>query len=267
MSKTIAIVMMSFTLIGSHRVMAISRQEPHCETKSGRVVLSTVASGVYRKPVPVNIYLPPCYDADTATLYPVIYLLHGSSADQTQWPDLNVRVGADNMIGKGLTPFVVVMPGGIYTQGIDYGNFVIKDLLPDIELQFRVQPFRTGRGIGGLSLGGYWALKVAFQHPDLFGAVAGYSPVTGLGNRDDPSLIARQATVQKFQNLSIALDVGDQDSLLFTTRQLATTLRDRGLTVLLTIGHGGHNRPYWRSRITDYFAFFQQTLASTMQQF
>jgi len=60
------------------------------------------------------------------------------------------------------------MPGATYYEGIDYSMFVMKELLPGIESHYRVQTSRSERAIGGLSLGGYWALKIAFLHPDLF---------------------------------------------------------------------------------------------------
>src|SRR4051812_32843701 len=82
-------------LSGSPRLSTSAKLAQHCDTKSGRIELTTVPSAIYGKPVAVNVYLPPCYAADQAALYPVIYLLHGGAADETQWPDLNVRVVAD----------------------------------------------------------------------------------------------------------------------------------------------------------------------------
>src|SRR5260221_2944219 len=163
-----------FALSALPCMFATAKQAQQCETQSGQIAFTTVPSTVYDKPVAVNIYLPPCYAADQADPYPVIYLLHGGNADETQWPDLNVQIAADNVIRKGRTPFVVVMPGAVYAERIDYGAFVIKDLLPAIESQYRVEGVRDGRAIGGLSLGGYWALKIAFLHPDLFAAIEAY---------------------------------------------------------------------------------------------
>src|SRR5260221_54048 len=157
------------------------------------------------------------------------------------------------------------MPGATYEDGIDYGAFVMKELLPGIESQYRVQGFRSGRVIGGLSLGGYWALKIAFLNPDRFAAVGGYSPVVNLGNLDDPLSLARHANMQTLQGLQIALDVGNQDSLAYDTKELAQTLRARGITVSLTIGQGGHWRDYWRAHTYDYFSFFLDTIAPTQE--
>jgi enterochelin esterase-like enzyme len=251
---------------GSPWLRLSAQQTQPCGIESGRIVLTAVPSAIYGKPVAVNVYLPPCYATDQSSLYPVIYLLHGGAADETQWPDLNVQISADALISHGTTPFVVIMPGAAYSDSVDYGTFVITELLPSIETQYQVMSLRTGRAIGGLSLGGYWALKIAFLHPDLFAAVGGYSPVVNRGYPDDPLSLARQTDVLALQGLSIALDVGNQDSLAYDANELAQVLRARGLTVSLTIGQGGHNRPYWRAHTYDYFRFFMGAIAPAQGQ-
>ncbi len=251
---------LAITLLGSPWLSGRAKQTPLCETQSGQIVATIVPSAIYRKPEAINVYLPPCYAADRPSPYPVIYLLHGGSSDETQWPDLNVQIAADALIGQGAPPFVVVMPGAPY--GIDYSTYVIKDLLPGIGTRYRVQAVRAGRAIGGLSLGGYWALRIALSHPELFAAVGGFSPVVDLGYSDDPLRLARQVSVQTLQDLRLLLDVGDADSLAYDTNQLARTLRAQGLSVSLTIGRGGHDRAYWRAHTYDYFSFFLNTIAS-----
>lgn len=263
MNKRVITVMLLIFLSGSPWLWARAKRPQQCETESSRIVPTTVPSAIYGKSVAVNVYLPPCYAADPSSLYPVIYLLHGGAADETQWPDLNVQLAADALIRQGMPPFVVIMPGATYYVSLDYGAFVIKELLPGIESQYQVKTSRPGRAIGGLSLGGYWALRIAFLHPDQFAAVGGYSPVVNLGQPDDPLSLARRADVQTLQSLSIALDVGKQDSLAYDTNELAQVLRARGLAVSLTMGQGGHKRDYWRAHTYDYFSFFLDTIVPT----
>ncbi len=229
-----------------------------CTETTGQIITLAVPSTAYNQPVTASIYVPPCYDWSPGKL-PIIYLLHGGNADETQWPDLRVRQEADALIAKGAPPFVVVMPGGVYRDNVDYGAFVLKDLLPGIEGRLRVRADGAGRAIGGISLGGYWALKIAFQNPDLFAAVGGHSPVVTRGAADDPSALARTAV--GLARLQISLDAGILDSLHTSTVQFAATLRARGLAVTFADGVGGHNRPYWRSHTADYLLFYLNALA------
>jgi enterochelin esterase-like enzyme len=100
-----------------------------CPSSAGQIIRVSVPSRTYGVPVTASVYLPPCYAQGVGPL-PVIYLLHGGNADETQWPDLRVQAEADALIVAGAEPFVVVMPGGAYGANVDYGGFVLNDLLP-----------------------------------------------------------------------------------------------------------------------------------------
>jgi enterochelin esterase-like enzyme len=228
-----------------------------CTETAGQIKLYTVDSASYGQTVPANVYLPPCYDWTPGSL-PVIYLLHGANTDETQWPDLNVAPAADALIGQGYPPFVVVMPGGGYFLSLNDETFVIRDLIPGIEGQLRVRRDPAGRAIGGISLGGYWALRTAFEHPELFAAVGGHSPVTLSGQADDPAVLAYTAGLAE---LHIWLDVGSDDSLRVTTEQLAAALDGRDLGVSMSVNPGGHNRTYWRAHTPQYLRFYLSALA------
>jgi pimeloyl-ACP methyl ester carboxylesterase len=82
------------------------------------------------------------------------------------------------LIAQGsIAPLVVVMPGGDYEPGKDYAAFMLSDLVLHVEQTTRVARDRLGRAIGGISLGGSLALTLALEHPDLFSAVGGHSPL------------------------------------------------------------------------------------------
>src|SRR5690349_19030595 len=86
---------------------------PACSDPKGALRDQSFDSATFHRNVAYSLYLPPCYDLDASHVYPVLYLLHGVRADQTQWPDLNVAPDADQLIAeKRVAPFVVVMPGG-----------------------------------------------------------------------------------------------------------------------------------------------------------
>src|SRR5258708_26652075 len=177
MIKRSIIGLLLVVVAGSPWLSVSAQQTQPCAAASGSMVRIAVPSAVYGKPVSTNVYLPPCYAADRPTQYPVIYLLHGGNADETQWPDLNVQSAADALISHGAPPFVVVMPGATYYESIDYGTFVIKELLPTVESQYHVQAVWSRPPIGGPSPGRYWALKIAFTHPDLFAPRVSYNPL------------------------------------------------------------------------------------------
>jgi enterochelin esterase-like enzyme len=219
---------------------------------------TTVQSAVYGAPVAISVYEPPCYS--TSDQLPVIYLLHGGNADETQWPDLRVQPEADRLIAQGAAPFVVVMPGGDYSAQRNYADFVLADLIPEAQRRFHISASASRRAIGGISLGGYWALKIAFSHPDLFAAVGGHSPVVTRGHADDPLALAGAAN--GLRQLAIALDVGNADALRTNTEQLAGILSDRRIPVVYAVRAGQHDRVYWRAQCASYLRWYTGALAS-----
>jgi enterochelin esterase-like enzyme len=229
-----------------------------CREHAGQIRSTTISSTVYGTAVATSIYLPPCYAAATERL-PVIYLLHGGNADETQWPDLRVQPAADELIAHGAAPFVVIMPGGDYRANLDYATFVLNDLLPAMERHVHVSTDRAARAIGGISLGGYWALKIALRHPELFAGVGGHSPVVDRGQADDPLALAR--TADGLGQLAVTLDVGDADTLRASTERLARVLQARHVRVAFTTPAGKHDRVYWRAHSADYLRFYHDAFA------
>src|SRR5271165_555407 len=106
----------------------------------------------------------------------VYYLLHGLSDDDTIW----MRRTSIERYVEGL-PLVVVMPDGgrgFYTNaviGYAYEDDLIKDVVGLIDRTFPVKAERSGRAIGGLSMGGYGAVKLGLKHPETFASVNSHS--------------------------------------------------------------------------------------------
>ena len=73
----------------------------------------TLASNILNKEVKYTIYLPPDYTYSDRT-YPVVYLLHGYTDDNTGWLQFGeINRYADRAIAEGIIPpMIIVMPNG-----------------------------------------------------------------------------------------------------------------------------------------------------------
>lgn len=117
--------------------------------------------------------------------FPVFYLLHGLSDDSTVW----LRRSRIEWYVRDL-PLIVVMPDGyrgFYTnneQGPAYARHLGIELVDFIDRNFQTRPERAARAIGGLSMGGYGALRLGLGFADKFCSVNSHSGALGRTNAD-----------------------------------------------------------------------------------
>ena len=134
----------------------------------------------------VSIYLPPGYEKNTDTNYPVIYMLSDVNGTNENWfqtlGDIDFIKVLDKSFQSGnIKPAILVFPdgknklgGSWYTNSVVAGNwenFIVSDVVDYIDNNFRTLPYAASRGIAGKGMGGYGALKMATKHPDVFSAV------------------------------------------------------------------------------------------------
>ncbi|WP_298389953.1 alpha/beta hydrolase family protein [Hydrotalea sp.] len=139
-----------------------------------------IKSNILHKDVAYSVYLPFDYTTSDRN-YPVVYLLHGYTDNQTGWIQFGeVNRYADKAIADGtIPPMIIIMPNADsswYINSFDgkenYEDFFIKELMPTVEKKYRIKAQKRFRGIAGLSMGGYGTLIYAMKYPDLFAAAA-----------------------------------------------------------------------------------------------
>ena len=128
--------------------------------------------------LPYNVILPPNYHTSSTTRYPVLYLLHGLTGHYSDW-------ATKTNVADYAAPYrmIVVMPegkDGWYTDSATvpndkYESYVLKELIPDVQKRYRTIETRFGRGVAGLSMGGYGALKSGLKSPGTFAFAASMS--------------------------------------------------------------------------------------------
>lgn len=140
-------------------------------------------STILGREVKYTLYLPADYETSQRR-YPVLYLLHGYSDDETAWIQFGEanRV-ADKAIGSGeAPPMIIVMPDAGVTWYVNdykgknkYEDMFVKELIPYIDATYRTRTKKEFRAVSGLSMGGHGALVLAMHNPDLFASCAAFS--------------------------------------------------------------------------------------------
>jgi enterochelin esterase-like enzyme len=242
---------------------------------------SRAESAVFYSPalgrvMPYLIYLPPGNDAQTGTRYPVLYLLHGLGGSYTEWYGYGAFDRADQLIRSGdIPPMIIVLPEGERGYWVDHpdggpqwGTYVARDLVSEIDGTYPTVADGTHRAIGGMSMGGYGALQLAMIDPGEFGVVGANAPT--LHSYDDapdyrgdpayfyahdpPTLIATDP--KDAQALSVDLEVGEDDVWLPVVAAFHEELADLGVQHTWSIYPGGHTSESWQARIDDDLRFY-----------
>jgi S-formylglutathione hydrolase FrmB len=150
---------------------------------TGRVECNTLPSKILARSVSYCIVLPASFDTNKAKHFPILYSLHGLGDNEQFFVHSGLWNLVEDMTEKGeLKEFLIATPDGrasFYINSKDgkdrYANFLLQEFFPFIEKRYRAAPGRANRAISGVSMGGYGALHLAFQHPQLFVSVSAHS--------------------------------------------------------------------------------------------
>jgi S-formylglutathione hydrolase FrmB len=187
LNRILAVILM---LVGAAGLLAQPPQRGAPQQRDvipagSRVQYKTYQSKLMGRELRYGLYLPPSYEASGTRRYPVLYFLHGLNENEMRWStrgetDLILdKMVADKSIGE----FIVVIPASsttsFYTNtrtgNAPWEDAVVKEFIPMIEAEYRVNASRATRGISGISMGGYGAFKIAMKHPAMFGSVSAHS--------------------------------------------------------------------------------------------
>jgi S-formylglutathione hydrolase FrmB len=250
----------------------------------GRAECSVIKSEILARPVRYCAYLPASFDKDNTRHYPVLYYLHGLGDNEQSllnsggW-DLISELRSQGKIGE----FVVLAPGAGHTFYINsedgkvrYEDFFLKEFMPQMEKKYRAESTRATRGITGVSMGGYGALRLAFKYPEDFAVVSGQMPalITDLPSnlsseapgspggllgdvfgspfnrayftRNNVFYFARNDSAASLKRMKIYFNVGNNDDYGFEqgAEQLDQILKSRGIQHEFHIYPGRHDAQF-----------------------
>lgn len=211
---------------------------------------------------------------------PVVYLLHGGGGGFRDWTnDSDVAHFAE----AGL---ILVMPEGAssyYTNAVDppldrYEDYIVSDLISDVESKLPAATGRPNRAIIGISMGGFGAINLALRHPNLFAFAGGISSAIDVPRRafslkrlqqsrhynsifgpsgsttrrdNDPFVSVRAANLEATPYLF--LTCGEQEGLLPANREFAALLKARHFRYEFYTVPGGHDWNQWNAWLPTLF--------------
>ncbi len=249
--------------------------DPAYVTQRGSVEHIKVASkALGGRSQEVYVYLPPGYASHPTKRYPVLYLLHGFPGRPLAFL-LTVRMGVveDALVAKNQAqPLILVMPFGStgtftdkeWANGLGpyegWRTFVSRDVVRAIDTNYRTIASRAGRGIGGLSEGGYGAINITLHAPTEFSLVESWSgyevavhnhsifgrQLAGLPQNTPLDRLRVAASILRRLHTYFWFYTGRDDPLGNENRAFASELTAAGVPHTYLELHGGHNWALWR---------------------
>ncbi len=247
----------------------------------------------------LRIFLPESYSSSSRN-YPVLYMHDGqniyySTNNKMKW---NIDKNIDNLVKQNKIEEIIIVgidntgeriseytptPHGNYGGGKGklYADFIVNEVKPFIEENFRVLKSKHNTGIAGSSLGGLISLYTALWYPDTFGIVGCISPSFWW---DIENTIKNLQSAYQLTNTKIYIDMGymemntdkNKDGIedtIYTTRVVFFELQKLGIDypnlIYLEDPKGMHNEITWSERVNNFIIFgfsTQKTLTNKIQK-
>jgi enterochelin esterase-like enzyme len=206
--------------------------------QSGSLLDTNVPSKFFGWNRGIHVYLPPSYETQPQRHYPVLYLQDGqnvfSSAGTNAafgWGSWELDLTVDKLSRAGKMAEIIMVavdnswgrreeygglhraPAGPATNSAfeNYETFLITELKPQIDREYRTLPEAAHTAVMGSSLGGLCSVVVAWDHPEIFGGAASLS---GSNIREQTNFLNN--VLKNFQGppkpIRVYLDSGTVDS-------------------------------------------------------
>ncbi len=229
----------------------------------------------------VIVYTPPGYDDQPGLGFPVLYLQDGQNlfdgaTSFIPGQDWHVGRTADYGIQAGvIAPLIIV---GIYNtkarireytpthvpklgggRADRYAKFVIEEVKPFIDREYRTLSGSPHTGIGGSSLGGLVSLYIGLKHPRIFGKIAALSPSVWW-NQHVIHRFARMAVVEPRPR--VWLDIGTREGprIVPQVEKFRDVLLEKGWQLERDLHYervegAEHNEAAWAQRVGPFLQF------------
>jgi S-formylglutathione hydrolase FrmB len=271
-------------LPGAILVLVVSLPVGCATARVAGVSYATFATAALPSPARCLALEPPSYRNSPGRRYPLLVFLHDAYGDVRTLERRGVAADLLARMADGRLPeFLLVAPGASgswFSDSADgrrrWEEFLAGDLIRQVESRYRVLAGAASRGITGISMGGFGAMKLALKHPDLYGTVSAlsgalipiglddirrYGWITRLtlkrvfGRHPDPKTLAANDVWDLLRGARfdsppflVHLRAGTEDfyGLDRVAAQYGAYLNEHGIPTEVVLEPGGHDWSYWR---------------------
>lgn len=222
---------------------------------------------------------------------PLVTLLHGVYGSAWIWAHkAGVHLTAQRLIDEGrIPPMAIAMPSdGLWGDGsaylphnhLNFEKWIAEDVPAAVQENIEAVTEQSPQFIGGLSMGGFGALRIGAKYHPNYRGISGHSSITALDQMtlfvEEPLENYRQEDAMNKSVLETVLenrdhlpalrfDCGQDDLLIEQNRTLHTQLTEAGIAHSYEEFAGEHAWPYWEEHVVDSLCFFSTLLQETQR--
>lgn len=224
----------------------------------------------------VIVWLPESYEKNLDKKYPVLYVHDAQNAfdpsTSTFGIDWRIDEVTDSLIKNNIIKEIIIVAINNTSDrfseysysplGYKYMDFIINTLKPMIDSKYRTLQGPENTGVLGSSMGGLISFMLAWEHPDVFGLSACFSPAFKIDKLDYTPFVSKYDGPKK--NIKFYIDngsVGLEDSLQHGVDSMLKLLEEKGyeegkdLIYRKFIGEE-HSELAWSKRVYIPLEFF-----------
>lgn len=242
---------------------------------------------MYRR---VWVYLPKDY-ANSNKRYPVIYMHDGQDLfdEATSQGRIGpLEWGVDETLDSSKNGAIVVAVAHAGTKdrriqeyywnanadyaevyGKEYLDFVVNQLKPEIDRQFRTKPDKDHTIMAGSSMGGLITYYAGLMYPNVFGVLGVFSPSIWLDYDNIYKEFNRLENRNHIKSQTYFLYGGENENRLkpdgsyvkmnYDVLKSSEFLKKLGPTIKISINpEGRHGAWYWRSAFAEFYQFISK---------
>jgi len=241
----------------------------------------------------IEVFLPPAYASDTTQHYKVLYANDGQDMTALELKTSLEKLYADGKIENIIVVAIYATHERVKEYGVAgipnslgqgnkakfYGQFLLGEVMPYIQRNYRVREGAANTAIMGASLAGLAAFDLTWQHPSLFGKVGVFSG-SFWWRSDDSSVVAKQNSrimhkvvreSNKPEGLKMWFQAGTEDEAndrdnngvidaIQDTTELMDELRHKGYRdgaemVYREVVGGKHNQTTWAEVLPEFLGW------------
>lgn len=216
----------------------------------------------------IHIYVPPEYEKDTTSRYPVMYFMDGESSFndlENMGPEWQIDEVINAASAKGERTAIVIGINDAEDRDAEYTPFINKDnpeahgedfakwvsteLKNWVDQNYRTDASAPGTTIGGISRSGMMAYYMLMAHPETFGNAVIQSPAMWV---DFDRLMAMDLTDQQLTDKKVFVSVGEYEGNIMIphAKAIYDKFKGKGLTEAALkyelIPNEGHWHVTWR---------------------